>query len=81
MTWARAAMPMTLPTWPLAMVFAAVVYINAMAAASTLTSMVKALTEQPNSWTTGVTKLPAMHMTTPPRPIFRRMQLANTIQA
>ena len=42
-------MPMTLPTWPLAMVFAAVVYINAMAAASTLTSMVKALTEQPNS--------------------------------
>ena len=80
-TSARAAMPITRPILQRLSTLAAVVYSTAMAAASTLTIMVNWLTWQPSSATTGVTKLPAMHMTAPPRPIFSKMQLANTTQA
>lgn len=74
-------MPMTLPILLRLSTLAAVVYITAIAAASTLTSMVNWLTPQPSSSTTGVTKLGEILMTAPPRPILSRMQQMKTTQA
>ena len=81
MTSASAAMPMTLPILQRFKTFAAVVYITAIDAASMLTIMVNWLTPQPSSSTTGVTKLPEMHSTAPPRPSLSRIQQMKTIQA
>ena len=72
---------MTRPIRRVVKTFDAVVYIRAIAAASTLTNSVNWLTGQPRSRTTGVTKLPLRQPTTPATPSFSAIQHPKATQA